>query len=236
MLMFETLRKPKGIAVIAVFAALHAVLSSLPYTITIGVGGGSITLGIITAPLIGIILGPISGGVAVTIGSIIGMFINPSGAIFGLLSFLPPTFGAFSAGFSFKKMGYVSAAMILGSILIFYSNPNGMEASLYPFLHIIALILGLAFSTRLAIWSTDGSKIEKLGIGIPIAAFIGTLTDHILGSAFAIWIFNLPAPVWNTIIFVYPIERIVAVIITTAIAIPLYYSLKRSGMLNIIKI
>ncbi|MBT8171241.1 hypothetical protein KJN74_00010 [Candidatus Bathyarchaeota archaeon] len=233
--MFEILRKPKGIAVIALFAALHAVLSSLPYTITIGIGGGSITLGIISAPLIGILLGPISGGIAVTIGSIIGMFINPSGAIFGILSFLPPSLGAFSAGFSFKKLGYISAAMILGSILLFYSNPNGIEATLYPFMHIIALILGLAFSTRLAIWSVEDTKIEKLGIGIPIAAFIGTLTDHIFGSSLAIWILDVPAPVWNTIIFVYPIERIVAVIIITVIAIPLFYSLKRSGMLNIIK-
>ncbi len=56
--MIENLRTPKGIALIAVFAALHTILSSLPYTITIGVGG-SITLGVVSAPLIGIILGPI---------------------------------------------------------------------------------------------------------------------------------------------------------------------------------
>jgi hypothetical protein len=224
------------LAIIAVFAAMHAVLSSLPYTITIGIGGGSITLGVISAPLIGIILGPICGGIAVTIGSIIGMFINPAGAIFGLLSFLPPAFGAFSAGFTFKKMGFISALMILGSIFLFYLNPNGFEASLYPFLHIIALFVSIIFSSRLAIWSFEDNKIEKLGFGIVISAFVGTLTDHIFGSSLAVWIFNLPAPVWNSIIFVYPIERIIAVIITTAIAIPLFYSLKRSGLLNIIKI
>lgn len=230
----EILRTPKGISVIAVFAALHTVLSSLPYTITIGVSG-SITLGVISAPLIGILLGPISGGIAVTIGSIIAMFINPAGAVFGALSFLPPTFGAFSAGFTIKKMGYISAAMILSSILIFYIHPNGLEASLYPFLHIIALFFGITFSTRLAIWSIETSNMKRIGIGIPIAAFVGTLTDHMFGSSLAIWIFDLPAPIWNSIIFIYPIERMVAVIITTAIAVPLFYSLRRSGILTTIK-
>ena len=232
--MIEALRTPKGIALIAVFAALHTVLSALPYTIAIGVSG-SITLGVISAPLIGIILGPIAGGTSVLIGSIIGMFINPAGAIFGAFSFLPATLGAFSAGFTIIKRGYISAAMILASILLFYSNPNGREAILYPFMHIIALIVALVFSTRLAVWSTETSNIKKLGLGIPIAAFVGTLTDHIFGSALAVWLFNLDAGVWNSIIFIYPIERIIAVIITTAIALPLYYSLKRSGIFNLIK-
>ena len=232
--MIENLRTTKGTASIAVFAAFHTVLSSLPYTITIGVSG-SITLGVISAPLVGILLGPITGGLAVLIGSVIGMFINPAGAIFGALSFLPATLGALSAGFTITKRGYISAAMILASILLFYSHPFGREAMVYPFLHIIALIIALAFSTRLAVWSTEMSKIKKLGLGIPIAAFVGTLTDHIFGSGLAIWIFDLPAAVWNSIIFIYPIERIVAVIITSAIALPLYYSLRKSGIFNLIK-
>jgi hypothetical protein len=230
----EDLRTPKGIAAIAVFAAFHTVLSALPYTIAIGVSG-SITLGVISAPLVGILLGPISGGLAVMIGSIIGMFINPAGAIFGALSFLPATMGALSAGFMITKRGYISAAMILAALFLFYSNPFGREAIFYPFMHIIAMGVALVFSTRLAVWSTDMSNLKKLGLGIPIAAFVGTLTDHIVGSSLAIWIFELPAGVWNSIIFIYPVERIVAVIITSAIALPLYYSLRKSGIFGLIK-
>ncbi|MCJ7721572.1 hypothetical protein MUO98_04115 [Candidatus Bathyarchaeota archaeon] len=232
--MIENLRTPKGIALIAVFAAFHTVLSSLPYTITIGVGG-SITLGVVSAPLIGIILGPLSGGISVLIGSIIGMFINPAGAVFGAISFLPATIGAFSAGFTITKRGYISAAMLLAGILGFYSHPFGQEAMAYPFLHIIAVGVALIFSTRLAAWSTELSNIKKLSLGVPIAAFVGTLTDHIVGSSLALWMFELPAAVWTSIIFIYPIERIVAVIITVAIALPLYYSLRRSGIYNLIK-
>ncbi len=97
------------------------------------------------------------------------------------------------------------------------------------------MIVALVFSTRLAVWSTELSNIKKLNVGVPIAAFVGTLTDHIFGSGLAIWIFDLPAAVWNSIIFIYPIERIVAVIITSAIALPLYYSLRKSGIFNLIK-
>jgi hypothetical protein len=232
--MLEELRTTKGIALIAVFAALHTVLSSLPFTITIGVSG-SITLGVVSAPLIGILLGPMSGGIAVLIGSIIAMFINPAGAVFGAISFLPATIGAFSAGFTILKKGYISAVMITVSLLFFYLHPSGLEAMLYPFMHIIAIFVALAFSTKLAVWSTEMSNIKKLSIGIPIAAFVGTLTDHLLGSSLAIWMFDLPAEVWNSIIFIYPVERIVAVVITVAIAIPLYYSLRKSGIFNLIR-
>jgi hypothetical protein len=234
--MFKNIFSTKGIALVAVFAALHTVLSSLPYTITIGVSG-SITLGVVSAPLIGIILGPIAGGLAVLIGSVIAMFINPAGAIFGFLSFLPATLGAIGAGFTITKRGYVAGAIILASILLFYSHPFGRAAYFYPFLHIIAAIVAFAFSTRLAVWSTKPADMKKLSLGVPIAAFVGTLTDHIFGSGLAIWYFSpvLTAEVWNSVMFIYPIERMVAVIITSLIALPLYYSLKKAGILNLIQ-
>jgi hypothetical protein len=224
----------KRIALIVVFAALHTVLSSLPYTIAIGVDG-AITLGVITVPLMGIILGPISGGIAAIIGSVIAMFINPSGAIFGPASFLPATIGAMSAGFAFEKRGYISAALLLAAIIGFYIHPYGMEAIGYPFLHIIAVVVALIFSTRLAVWSTELSDVKKLGVGITVAAFVGTLTDNIVGSTLAIWMFDLEAAVWNLVMFIYPLERIAAVIITVLIALPLYYSLRKSGILSLIR-
>ena len=233
--MLEPLRTSKGLSLIALFAALHTVLSILPFSIAIGVSGGSITLGIISATLIGITLGPISGGLAVLIGSVIGMFLNPSGALLLAASFLPPTMGAISSGFLITKRGYISAVMLLVGIIAFYSHTFGLEAIYYPFMHIIALVLALIFSTRLAGWSKELSDIKKLSLGIPIAAFVGTLTDHIIGSSLYLWMFELPAQVWNSIIFIYPIERIVAVIITAVITLPLLYSLNKSGILNVIR-
>jgi hypothetical protein len=180
-------------------------------------------------------LGPISGGLAVLIGSIIGMFINPSGAIFGFLSFLPATLGAFSTGFTITKKGYISSLMIFIFLILFYSHPFGLDALYYPFLHIVAIIFGLVFSTKIAVWSTDLSDIKMLGLAVPIAAFVGTLTDHLCGSTLAIWTFDLQSEIWNSVIFIYPLERIAAVILITIIALPLYYSLRRSGIFHLIK-
>ena len=165
--MIENLRTSKGIAAIAVFAAFHTVLSALPYTIAIGVSG-SITLGVISAPLVGILLGPLSGGIAVMIGSIIGMFINPAGAIFGALSFLPATIGAFSAGFMITKRGYISAAMIVAALFLFFCHPFGQEAMVYPFMHIIAVGVASPKAHGQAITRTATSRIME-GINSPVS-------------------------------------------------------------------
>ena len=233
--MFEYLRTPKGIALIAVFAALHTVLSSLPYTIAIGVGGGTITLGVVSSPLIGILLGPISGGIAAMIGSIIAMFINPAGAIMGAASFIPATVGAISTGFVIKKRGYISAVLLAIGILAFYLQPSAGQVLEYPFMHIIALAVALIFSTKLATWDPELSNLTKLSTAIPVAAFVGTLTDHITGSSIAAWMYDLGPEVFSPVMAIYPFERIFAVIITTTIAIPLYYSLKRSGIFGLNK-
>jgi len=232
--MSKPILSPKETALLAIFASLQAVLSSLPYSISIGVSG-QITLGVIGAALIGIIIGPLFGGLAVLIGSVIGMFINPAGAIFGVLSVLPPTLGALGAGFTMLKRSYVPGTIILASVLIFYAHPFGREVLFYPFLDIIAIIVAFVFSTRMAVWSSQLLDIKKLSLGVPVAAFVGTLTDHMFGSGLAIWYFNpvLTPEIWSFVMFVYPIERIVVVILTSIIAVPLYYSLEKVGLLNL---
>ncbi len=224
----------RQVALASVFAALQAVLGSLPYTITVGVSG-QITLGVIGGPLIGILLGPFVGGLAVLIGSLISVFVNPAGAIFGALTVLPPTLAAVGAGFTMQKRGYIPGAIIFGSIIAFYAHPFGLESLFYPWLHMIAIAVALVSSTRVAVWASNSSGIQKLSIGVPVAAFVGTLTDHMFGSALGIWIYNFPPTVWNLITFIYPVERIVAVILISIVGVPLLYSLNKSGLLEISK-
>lgn len=234
--MTNPLLTSKQIALVAVFAALQAVLGTLPYTISVGVSG-QITLGVIGGPLIGILLGPFLGGLATLIGSLIGVFANPAGAIFGFLTVLPPTFGAVGSGFIMQKRGYVPGAIILVSLFAFYAHPFGREAFLFPWLHIIAMIVAFVFSTRIAIWASNSISIQKLILGVPIAAFVGTMTDHMFGNSLAIWYFNpiLTPQIWNSIMFVYPVERTVAVILTSIVGVPLLFSLHRAGLLEILK-
>lgn len=232
--MSKPLLSSKQIALTAIFASLQAVLSWFPYSITVGVSG-QITLGAIGAPLIGIILGPLLGGLAVLIGSLVGVFLNPGGAIFGVLSVFPPTLGALGAGCIMHKRGYIPGTVILASLLAFYAHPFGREVPLFPFLHIIAMIAAFVFSTRLAIWTSQPLDTRKLSLAIPVAAFVGTLTDSMFGNGLAIWYFNpaLTPEIWMFLLPIYPIERIAIVILASILGVPLYYSLQKAGLLNL---
>jgi hypothetical protein len=222
-----------NVALMAVFASLQALLSVLPFSITIGISG-EITLGVIGGPLIGILLGPIIGGGAVLIGSLIGAFLNPAGAIFGIFSVLPPFFGAIGAGCVKIKRGYVAGAIILAWLLVFYANPSGREAFVYPWLHIIAMVVAFSPLAGLAASTFRSSQLTRPVFGIVIASFVGVLTDHITGSALGIWYFPIPPAVWYSIMLIYPVERIVALIIASAIATPLYASLKRAKLIDVL--
>lgn len=219
------------ISLVAVFAALQAILSILPLSVTIGVAG-TITLGAAGGPLIGILLGPLLGGLATLIGSIVGYFVNPAGTVFGPLTVIPPFMGAVGAGCVRVKRGYIGGIIILASIMIFYAHPFGQQAYVYPWLHIIAMIVAfspLAITAGSAFASTSFSRVL---FGAIISSFVGVMADNMVGGAIAIWLFNLPPIIWYLAMPIYPIERIIALIIASIIATPIYQRLKRAGFLN----
>ncbi len=223
------------IALIAVFGALQTLLSLLPYTITIGVSG-QITLGVIGGPLIGIVMGPFFGGLAVLIGSLAGIFLNPSGAIFGVLTVLPPTVGALAAGFTKLRQGYVAGAVILLGLFIFYANPVGREVFAITWFDIFGMMV--AFSSIFYVKKTTFSSVGALRpvVGIAVGALVGVLADHMTGNAIAVWYLPPFQPsMWYFAMFVYPFERIVAFLLTVTIAVPVYFGIKTSGMAEQLK-
>ena len=223
------------VALIAVFATLQALLSVFPFTITIGTSG-QITLGVIGGPLVGILLGPFFGGAAVLVGSVVGVFLNPAGALFGFLTVVPPTVGAFAAGWTRLRRGYFAGATILVFLLIFYANPVGREAFTYTWFHMIAMIVAFSSIVYVEKPTFDSYDTRRSIAGITIAALVGVLSDHIAGSAIAAWYFPpFPPAIWYSVMFIYPVERIVAFLLTTLIAVPLYYSIKRSGLAEKLK-
>ena len=224
------------VALIADFGALQALLSVLPFTITIGVSG-QITLGVIGGPLIGLILGPFFGGSAVLVGSLAGVFLNPAGAIFGFLTVIPPTVAAVAAGFTKLRQGYVAGGLILLFLLIFYANPVGAQVYVFTWFHILGMIIGFlsVFFVRRTDFSSSGNVNPV--VGLAVGAFVGVLADHMAGNAIAMWYFY-PAfapSVWYGVMFVYPFERIVAFLLTVLIAVPVYFSIKRSGLAEQLK-
>ncbi len=222
------------VAAVAVFAALQVLLTVFPFTITLGVSG-QITLGVIGGPLIGILLGPLTGGLAVLAGSILGGFLNPSGAIFGWLSPLPPFLGSVAAGCVKLKKGYLSGAIILVGVLLFYANSSASQAFVYPWLHVAAAVMSFSPIAYMAGHSFESEESAKPVLGIVAASIAGVLADHAIGSGIAAWYFSLPAEVWHVVTWVYPVERAAAIVLVTLIAVPVFYALKRAGLADLVK-
>ena len=89
-------------AMIAVWAALIAVSGLLPTFPMFGTGG-TFSIGLALAPLAGIMFGPWTGALTVAIGGIIGSFIAPHTAVFGIFTFLSDMSLTFAAGFMARK-------------------------------------------------------------------------------------------------------------------------------------
>ncbi|MEM2111889.1 MAG: hypothetical protein QXX08_08450, partial [Candidatus Bathyarchaeia archaeon] len=144
--------------------------------------------------------------------------------------------GAIGAGFVKIKKGYLAGALILLFLAIFYAHPFGRESFMYPWLHIFAVIIAFSPLASIAGSSFRSSKITKsmLTLGIIISIFVGVLSDHIAGSSIAIWYFSpyLTPEIWNFTMYVYPIERAIAMILTFIIVAPVYYGLKRAGFIE----
>ncbi|MFW9800730.1 MAG: hypothetical protein ACFFD9_09855, partial [Candidatus Thorarchaeota archaeon] len=84
-------------ALTGIFAAVHLVITLIPYSLSVS-GTGVISFGMISASIVGYLLGPFFGTVSVLIGSYLGIFINPEVALLGLTTPIATATGALAAG------------------------------------------------------------------------------------------------------------------------------------------
>jgi hypothetical protein len=84
-------------ALTGIFSAIHFDITIIPFSLAIGVQG-VISLGMISGPLVGFLLGPFYGTIAVLIGSILAMFANPLLAVLGPFTPIATASGALAAG------------------------------------------------------------------------------------------------------------------------------------------
>ncbi len=221
-------------ALTGVFGAVHLVITIIPYSLSIG-GGGVISFGLVSGPIIGFLLGPFFGTIAVLIGSLTGGFVNPSIALFGLLTPLAPATGAFVAG-SFRVRGprIKSVAPVLIVYILafdlFILGPIGRYALGFLWLHIIACLLVLLFmvpgvgrqlSEALNIESIPEQPLSLFAIWL--VSFIAVMADHLVGSTIATYVFSAGmdpealALLFMGVAFIYPWERLLASVITAAV-------------------
>jgi len=134
----------KDVAFLAIFSALSViVIKIVPGIPIVGVSGSSIKFDAAIAPIYGIVIGPYLGFLAALIGGLI-----TAGSPFSFLTSFAPAVSAMIAGFLTSKKvtergripGWIVAAAILGALITgWYMTWVGIQAPLYPILHLAGL-------------------------------------------------------------------------------------------------
>jgi uncharacterized membrane protein len=238
---------PKTIALIAIFTALYAVLRVVPTLPMIGSSGNWFSLSDVIAPIYGIVLGPITGGISIVLGTFLGMVMGRP-VVFMFLDFLPATVGAVSLGLLMKKKWIYAVVLNVILLAAFLIHPNtsvfvNYSGFLLPFawLHIVALcVLISPIGRKLTSW-VNTNDATKIAVGIAIMFFVGTMMQHLMGNLLYETIMAEPLgfiPVasypanWALIFPIYPIERLILIIIGTLVGTPLLRVLKNTSLLS----
>jgi len=243
----------RQIALIAIFSALYTVLRMAPAFPMIGVQGGRFSASDALAPLYGILLGPYIGGFSVILGTFIAIALGRP-LSFMFLDFLPATINAISLGFLIRRKWLPVVILNATLLLLFLLNPLTSffveipfvgTTILVPFawMHIAAFLVLLSPLGRRAGQWVETLKPKIATAGLAILALIGTMMQHLMGNILYEVILNqvyvvlgqspiIPTSAyqvnWAVIFFVYPWERLILIILTVVIGLPLVVVLKKS--------
>jgi len=236
------------IAFIVIFAALYAVLRIMPTVPMVGGSGAYFSVSDIAAPLYGSILGLLTGGSSVILGTYLAMAFGRPAPFLGL-DFLPATVNAIAIALLLKrKWGVVivlNAILLITFLLhpfttILINIPIGDSLILIPFawLHIVAFIILLSPLSRKAVDWIFTLETRNIAKGLAVLAFVGTMMQHLMGNLLYETIFgqvlqyysqvDFATILWPSVFFLYPVERIILIILTVVVGTPLIRTLRRS--------
>lgn len=232
-------------ALTGVFAALHAMMSLVPFSMLIG-GEGLLTMGLVTAPLMGYLLGPLYGTLSVLIGSfIVSGIINLGGILGPLVPVLAPCTGAFVAGLLKKGKPIQVVLVYMLGIEVFLFSPIAVYAIQYLWFQLICLLL------MLVLMLPKVSNVFRKGINLSasisplywtasiwLLSLISVVGDSLIGGAisahYLVYIVGMQdtavANLYLIAIFVYPVERLIASVLITLAILAVSKSLERTSI------
>jgi hypothetical protein len=231
-------------ALTGIFGAFHLVLTFIPFSV-LGMGGGFLTWGMVSAGIVGFFLGPFYGTISVLVGSLIGTGIFNLGGILGpIVPILAPTAGAFAAGA--LRIGRVRelALVFLIAIIAYVIGPIGISGFGFIWLHLVTFVIIVILlvpmiynKLRESISFEKGKDTALTPVTIFLFSFIALLTDHIVGNSATIYYFFYFGATdaatlltwWLPITFVYPIERLLATFFLWAVLIAAGEAIAQTG-------
>ena len=248
--------RTKQIALLTIFTALYIVLRFIPYSMLIGGAGGYLSFSDFLAPIIGILLGPYFGGLAVLLGNFgaLGFGRAPVFGAIPFLDFLPDFVAAVSVGFLVQRKWLPVVALNVGLLALFFIDPltsifvtiPGTAISIpFAWLHIAAFIVLLSPLGRWSgKWVATEGKAKLVTAGMVILAFIATMMQHLTGNLlFEISFGQIGNPPiiptaawpaeWTGVLFAYPVERTILIVCAALVGVPLIWAIRKNHFLQI---
>lgn len=228
-------------ALSGIFAAFHLVITLIPFNI--GFGGGSISFGLISAPILGFLLGPIFGTISVVIGSIIAMSINVDIAILGPFTVIATGAGAFAAGMIRSKKAFVVPVIFATAIPLYLINPIGFLVPEFVWFHVVTLVLSLLFlipklskALNESLEFSENSNIVVSTFAIWLLCLVAVTLDQAVGSAIGGYYFinllgydaGFMAGFFTAAMFIYPVERLAGSFLAAIVLVALGKVLSKS--------
>jgi len=233
----------KDVALTVCFAALYAIFCLFPIFQIVGLPSKSITAAAITAPIIGMVLGPYLGALSTILGGAIGFFAGP----FSPPSFVSGVVAAFSAGTLYFGKRSLCAFTYFSLLFFFGFYPFVGPVWLYPqlmWLQIIGFLVLVSPLQSVAVKNMRNSENNaKLVSAFFVTSLTSTLAGQIAGSlAFEVQFswpifmveFNVWKLYWQLLTWIYPWERVIIALVAAFIGGALHKVLKSAKLTNML--
>jgi hypothetical protein len=177
-----------------------------------------------------VFFGPLTGALCAAVGGFIGNLIAPHTAWMGMGTFIISTTTAFTAGLISRGYWPIGIIVYLAGTALWFSQEIGRAVPLLPLIYyglgLAAVIIGGIFAPKWLAGPVKGPKFPALWL----CAFGGMIGGASIGNFFSLLLYRLPKTLWNTLVFISPLERAVFSLGAMLIGVPLLIGLPKIGV------
>ena len=169
-------------------------------------------------PLNGILLGPYWGAaVSLSVGVLHHLLYRPGlDNTFVILTPLFLMISSLVAGFIVRKKEKIALSIYFVLMISWYLFDTGRDAYLLPWFDILTISVFLIFH-RTVKDKFESSNIYTF-VYLFLVSLVAVLSDQMTGSIVAIIVLDLPAHIFNEVLLIYPVERMILAFVGALIA------------------
>jgi len=227
------------ISYVALLAAVTAVLQLIPFSVVLG-PGISFPLSLATGGLMGILLGPWAGAIAVAIGGVIGVLIAPHTAFLGPLTILVLVMAPLASGLIVTGRRRIVGIYLIGSAVLWWilyfvttGAPEDSTVLLFPWRYLLpGILLFIPGLNEKAVRLLRSENRLALATALGYIIWISLQVDHTISSIVGnLILFPLPDEVYSfLLLFIIGAERGALTLVGGVIGIGVIFGLRRMGI------